>query len=257
MVLPPAPLWAEADPTRLGQILSNLIQNSAKFSRPGDRVTLALRRIDGSAEFSVRDTGAGIDPALLPTLFDPFVQGKRTLARSEGGLGLGLALVKGLTELHGGQVSARSAGIGLGSEFTVRIPALAAPLPEAHPAGPQAPRRPGRRRVLIVDDNQDGADSLAEVVKMLGHSAVVAYDGHSAVERVRSTPLDLVLCDIGLPGMSGYEVARTLRSEGARMPLFALTGYSQAEDVRAALAAGFDGHLAKPVDIADIERLLE
>jgi CheY-like chemotaxis protein len=203
----------------------------------------------------VRDTGSGIDPALLPHVFDAFVQGERGLARTEGGLGLGLALVKGIAELHGGTVAAGSPGTGKGTEFLVRLPLLAA---AAAADGPRAPaRRPGRgRRVLVVDDNPDAARSLAEVVEMLGHAAVVAYDGASALAKALSDRPDAVLCDIGLPGMSGYDVARALRERRDGMQLFAVSGYAQPEDVKKAIAAGFDGHIAKPVDVDDLERLL-
>jgi PAS domain S-box-containing protein len=255
--LPASPIWVEADATRVAQVVGNLVQNASKFSRRGDRIQVSLSAVEGEAELSVRDTGTGIDPLLLPTLFTPFVQGARTIDRSEGGLGLGLALVKGLVELHGGRVSARSAGIGHGSEFIVRLPSL--PLASAATAseGPAvAPPLSSPRTILIVDDNRDGADTLAEVVEMLGHVAVVAYDGESALERIEAKPPDLVLCDVGLPGMSGYEVAKAIRARGGRMPLYALTGYALPDDVKVARLAGFDGHLPKPVEIAMVARLL-
>ena len=253
---PEAEVWADADATRITQVVGNLLHNAAKFSRRGDEVTLSLHAADDEAEISVRDTGAGIDPALLPRIFDAFVQGERTVARSEGGLGLGLALVKGITELHGGRVRGESAGIGKGAAFVVRLPALAAtPIQERlHPA---APRTRGGRRVLVVDDNRDGAESLAEIVELLGHVADVAFDGPSALEKASANRPHVVLCDIGLPGMSGYEVAKALRASGAnQMQLIALSGYAQAEDVKRALEAGFDSHLAKPCDPVWIGRLL-
>ena len=249
-------VWADVDATRLTQVIGNLLHNAAKFTRRGDEVTLSLTTGEGGAEIRVRDTGAGIEPALLPQIFDPFVQGERTLARSEGGLGLGLALVKGITELHGGTVSAGSAGKGRGAEFVVRLPvATAGPAQTSPVAG--AGHAGGRRRVLVVDDNVDAAESLADVVSMLGHAVEVAYDGPSAVEKAGATAPDVVLCDLGLPGMSGYDVARALRAGGARaLQLVAVTGYAQPEDVQRALEAGFDAHVAKPCDAHEIERLL-
>jgi PAS domain S-box-containing protein len=254
-IVPAEKVWVSADATRITQVAGNLLHNAAKFTRGGDEVTLSLRVAGGEAEIRVRDTGSGIDPALLPHVFDAFVQGERGLARTEGGLGLGLALVKGIAELHGGTVAAESPGSGKGTEFVVRLPLLAAAAVEDGPR-PGA-RRPGRgRRVLVVDDNPDAARSLAEVVEMLGHAALVAYDGASALAKALSDRPDAVLCDIGLPGMSGYDVARALRERRDGIQLFAVSGYAQPEDVRKAIAAGFDGHIAKPVDVADLERLL-
>jgi PAS domain S-box-containing protein len=253
---PEEKLWADADPTRVTQVVGNLLHNAAKFTSRGGEVALALRAIDGEAELSVRDTGAGIDPALIPHVFDAFVQGERTLARTEGGLGLGLALVKGIAELHGGRVRAESAGKEQGAEFVVRLPlVVAAGSRDASPAA--AERTRVGRRVLVVDDNADAAESLAEIMMMLGHAVEVAYDGPSAIERARVSPPDVVLCDIGLPGMSGYEVAKALRADGMRgMLLIAVSGYAQSEDVKMAVEAGFDGHVAKPCDPEQIERLL-
>jgi PAS domain S-box-containing protein len=255
-VVPESTVWSDADATRITQILGNLLHNAAKFTTAGDEVTLSVRAAAGEAEIRVRDTGSGIDAALLPTVFDAFVQGERTLARAEGGLGLGLALVRGITELHGGSVRAESGGTGMGAEFVVRFPLVpAALMEERQPAGVQ--RTSQARRVLVVDDNVDAADSLGDVVKMLGHDVDVAYDGPSAVERARANPPDVVLCDVGLPGMSGYDVARVLRaSTKAPQLVFAVSGYAQPEDVRKAVEAGFDGHVAKPCDPAEIERLL-
>jgi PAS domain S-box-containing protein len=251
--VPDEELWADADPTRLAQVIGNLLQNAAKFTQRGDVVTLALRAGEG-AEIIVRDTGAGIDAKLLADIFQPFVQGERTLARTEGGLGLGLALVKGITELHGGRVRVESAGIGEGAEFVVCLPVVG---PATQDALAKAARRAGAgRRVLIVDDNHDAADSMAEVVEMLGHAADVAYDGPTGIEKARANPPDFVLCDIGLPGMSGYELARALRAEAKRAHLVAVTGYAQPEDLKAAFEAGFDHHLAKPTSVDDIEELL-
>jgi PAS domain S-box-containing protein len=255
--LPPAGVWTVADATRITQVVGNLLHNAAKFTRPADLVELSLRVTDGAAEISVRDTGAGIDPALLPHVFDVFVQGDRTLARTEGGLGIGLSLVKGISELHGGAVQALSAGKGKGAEFVVRLPLVTSAVdPRLKVGGPR--RASAIRRVLVVDDNRDGADSLAQIVELFGHVTEVAYDGPSALERARANPPDVVLCDLGLPGMSGFEVARALRASATnRIQLVAVSGYAQPEDAKAALEAGFDRHLAKPASPDDIERLLE
>jgi CheY-like chemotaxis protein/two-component sensor histidine kinase len=248
--------WADADRTRIAQVIGNLLQNAAKFTRHGDTVSLALRAEKGAAEIVVRDTGAGIDPALLPKLFQPFVQGHRTLARTEGGLGLGLSLVKGIAELHGGTVRVESAGKGAGAEFVIRLP-LAASAPTRQPGRASAAREGPQRRVLVVDDNQDAAESLAELVEMLGHSSEVAFDGPTAIAKARACSPDVVLCDIGLPGMSGYEVARAVRGHLAnRVLLVALSGYARPEDLKAAVEAGFDRHVAKPASADAIDELL-
>ncbi|WP_272868091.1 response regulator [Caldimonas tepidiphila] len=193
------------------------------------------------------------------SLFQPFVQLRQSLARTEGGLGLGLSLVKGIAELHGGSVEAASEGPGRGSTFTLRLPLAALPRPSPGdgvvPAAPAAPAR--SRHVLVVDDNRDAARSLAQLLEMMGHRAEVAFDGPEAIERVRAGPPDVVLCDIGLPGMSGYEVAQVLRADvGPRLRLVAVSGYARPEDVHKAREAGFDAHVAKPLDPAEIERLL-
>ena len=254
--LPEAKVWADADATRITQIVGNLLHNAAKFTRRGDEVTLSLQAVEDCAQIRVRDTGAGLDATLLPTVFEPFVQGERTLARTEGGLGLGLALVRGIAELHDGSVRAESAGKGRGADFIVRLPLLEPAVPEDAPcAGTERSR--GHRRVLVVDDNVDAAESLSDIVRMLGHSTEVAYDGPSAIEKARANPPDVVLCDIGLPGMSGYEVAKTLRANGLRgVQLVAVSGYAQPEDVKAAVEAGFDRHIAKPASPEEIERIL-
>jgi PAS domain S-box-containing protein len=255
VVVPAEGIWADADATRITQVIGNLLHNASKFTRGGESVALTLAANGAAAEVRVRDTGAGIDPALLPTIFEAFVQGERTLARTEGGLGLGLALVKGIVELHGGSVRVESGGKGRGAEFVVRLP-LAAATTEARVVAPR-PLQNGARRVLVVDDNADAAETLAEIARMLGHDVDVANDGASALDKARANPPDVVLCDIGLPGMSGYDVARALRaSRGAGMQLIAVTGYAQPEDVRRAVEAGFDAHLAKPANLDVLMKLL-
>ncbi len=256
VVIPGAPVWVAGDATRLAQVVGNLLHNASKFTRSGDEVTLTVDVVGDEARIRVQDTGAGIDPALLPNVFDAFVQADRTLARTQGGLGLGLALVKGIAELHGGTVRAASAGHGKGTEFTVRLP-LAAPADD-HPAPGRGDRHRARsRRVLVVDDNRDAADSLAQLVGILGHDPEVAYDGPAALEKVRAHAPDVVLCDIGLPGMDGYEVARRVRSmTGDEIRLVAVSGYAQPEDVSRAIEAGFDAHVAKPADPEKLQGLL-
>jgi PAS domain S-box-containing protein len=257
--LPDGSVPADVDTTRITQLVGNLLHNAAKFTPRGGEVTLTLTVADGEAVVVVRDTGAGVDPALLPTIFEPFVQADRTLARTEGGLGLGLALVKAIAEMHGGSVHAASAGTGSGAEFTVRLRLLTALEPDTHR---EASARAGARqnvvrRVLVVDDNPDAAESLAEVIRMLGHSVEVAFDARSAIQVAKATRPDMVLCDIGMPGMDGYEVAKALRAAAIDgMQIVAVSGYAQPQDVKKSIEAGFNAHVAKPPDLAEIERLL-
>jgi signal transduction histidine kinase/CheY-like chemotaxis protein len=252
--VPPAAVAAEADPTRVTQVIGNLLSNAVKVTEAGEEITVRLAVTAGAAAISVRDTGSGIDPALLPRVFDPFVQGETSLARTEGGLGLGLALVKAIVELHGGTVRVESAGAGRGAEFEVAFPVTAdpalRPAPEAGARGRRA------RKVLVVDDNVDAAESLADLVRLLGHEVEVAFDGPSAIRSAAASRPDVVLCDIGLPGMDGYAVAQAIRAGGCDGRLVAVTGYAQPEDVQRAAAAGFDGHVPKPPDAAVLERLL-
>jgi CheY-like chemotaxis protein len=258
--LPTPPVWLEGDPVRLAQVVGNLLLNATKYTDTAGRIWLTGERVGGDAVIRVRDTGVGIDADLLPRIFDPFTQADRSLARSQGGLGIGLTVVKYLVEMHGGTVSAHSDGPGQGSEFVIRLPALP-PDPrgegtrpdgeEARPAGPP-------RRVLIVDDNPDAAESAALLLGMLGHEVETAGDGPSALEAVRTFRPEVVLLDIGLPGMSGYDVARALRArpENRALSLVAVTGYGQDEDRRRSAEAGFDRHLVKPVDPTALARLL-
>jgi PAS domain S-box-containing protein len=247
---PDRPLWVEGDPTRLAQVLANLLQNAAKFTPAGGRVEVSVAaESDGRhAAVTVRDTGQGIEPALLPQLFEPLTQADRSLARTPGGLGLGLSLVKGLVELHGGTVTAASGGPGRGAEFTFRLPLAAGPAPSATQAAAPS-RQVARRRVLVVEDNPDTAESLRMLVELWGHEVRVAGTGPDGVEEARRFRPDVVLCDIGLPGLDGYGVARELRrhtaTAGAR--LVAVTGYGTDDDRRRSREAGFDLHLVKPV----------
>jgi PAS domain S-box-containing protein len=250
------PVVVNGDETRLAQVLGNLLHNAAKFTHVGGQVTLGVAEEQGKAVIHVRDTGTGMAPEVLPTIFQPFAQGKQTLARSEGGLGLGLALVKGLVELHGGSVSAASDGLGKGATFTITLP--------LDVTAARVPARPGLgvsaspRRVLVIEDNHDAANSLREVLELDDHVVEVAYSGRDGIEKARAFRPDVVLCDIGLPEMDGYEVARTMRADPdlGRIGLVALSGYAQPEDVAMAKEVGFDAHLAKPPSIDALERAL-
>ena len=249
------PLRLMADRTRLAQVVGNLLENAAKFTDPeGEvRVFVSAEPATRRAVIRVADTGIGITEDLLSRLFVPFTQADRSLDRTKGGLGLGLALVKRLVELHGGEVTAHSDGAGRGAQLTVRLPLAEelSPAPEAA-KGP-APRR--SRRVLIVDDNLDGADSLREALELSGHQVAVARDGPEGLVRARERLPEIVLCDIGLPGMDGYEVARAFRSDPglASIALIALSGYALPEDLERAREAGFERHIAKPPRMAELD----
>ena len=253
-----APVLVDADWNRLAQVIGNLLQNAAKFTPPGGRVTVALSNDEqaGRAILRVSDTGVGMSGEMLERAFQPFVQADATLDRSKGGLGLGLALVKGLVELHGGGVAARSAGPGLGSEFVIWLPLDTAERVRVTEA--PAIAMDSGRRILVIEDNVDAADMLREVLELDHHDVAVAYDGPAGLRLARQFRPDVVLCDIGLPGMSGYDVARLLRAEpllsGAY--LVALSGYASPEDLRRAADAGFERHLAKPATVEKIEDLL-
>ena len=236
-----------------------MLNNAAKYTDPGGRIALVVGREGEHAVFCVRDNGLGITSDLLPRVFDLFTQGARSLDRSQGGLGLGLTLVKSLVELHGGTVQATSAGPGQGSEFVVRLPAGACPPPP--PAAPAAGDGATTRRslrIVVVDDNVDAADSLTALLKLEGHHVRTAYDGLAALRAVREECPEVVLLDIGLPDMDGYQVARSLRQEPGREPvmLVALTGYGQQEDRRRAQEVGFDKHLVKPVTLEVLRAIL-
>jgi signal transduction histidine kinase len=251
----PDPVWLFADATRLTQAVANLLDNAARYTEPGGEVTLEACRDGDDAVVQVRDTGIGLSPEVLPRLFVPFAQFARERFRTEGGLGVGLALVRSVAELHGGSATAHSDGPGKGSTFTLRLPAL--------PAGPDSGPRPAVRRgdtpadgtplpvrrVLIVEDNGPAAEALAGFLRLVGYEVVVAPDGEAGLGKANEWHPDAVVCDIGLPGMDGYDVARELRRQpvGPRL-LLAVTGYSQPEDRRRALEAGFDRHFTKPVD---------
>jgi len=244
--LPVEPVWVDGDPTRLSQVVGNLLGNAAKFTQPAGHVEVTLSSEGGEAVLEVADDGEGFDPALKSHLFEPFAQADRSLDRSGGGLGLGLALVKGTVTLHGGTVDAHSDGPGLGARFTVRLPLWVRPdagVPAQREAAPAA-----GCGVLVVEDNRDVADSLCRVLEAMGYRTAVAYDGPGAIAEARRRFPQIVLCDIGLPGMDGYAVARELRGDPCTSSayLVAVTGYAQPEDRRRATSAGFDAHVAKP-----------
>jgi signal transduction histidine kinase len=258
---PLAPILLEADPTRLEQILCNLLSNAAKYTPGPGTIDLSITRDGSQAVIRIRDDGIGIRPDMLDRIFELFTQSDRLPDRVQDGLGIGLTLVRSLTELHGGTVTAASAGPGHGSEFVVRLPCLPPHERPGSPAGEAVATAAGarRRRVLVVDDNADSAESLALLLQMEGHDVRMAYDGPSALAIAREHRPELVLLDIGLPaGMDGYEVAQRMRPEPGlkRAVIVAVTGFGQEADRRRAADAGFDAHLVKPVDMQQLWRLL-
>ncbi len=255
---PGAAIWVEADPTRLAQIVGNLLHNAVKFTPRGGRVTVEVASDpNAAATITVRDTGLGMDPRMIESLFQPFAQAERGLERSYGGLGLGLALVKGLVSLHKGSIVASSPGKGQGSEFKISLPmAQVAPAAEAErPA--EAPSE--GRRILVIEDNVDAAETMRLLLEMEGHTVEVAHDGRSALEAARKSHPEVIFCDIGLPhGMDGYQFAELFRGDPAMQPaeLIAVTGYGAEDDKRRASRAGFDLHLTKPVAPGEMARIL-
>ena len=262
MQLPTESVWIDGDLTRLAQVVSNLLNNAAKYTPAGGRIELSAQ-VDGPyAVICVTDNGTGISTDMLPRVFDLFAQVDHTLARAQGGLGIGLSLVKKLVELHGGDIRAESRGLGQGSRFTVRLPLAAGTTADdgAVPTSPTSRSAPSDApcRVLVCDDNIDGAESLALMLGLLGHEVRTVHDGPAALATVRNWRPDAVLLDIGLPGMSGYEVARQMRSDPQLrgLLLVAVTGWGTQDDQRRSAAAGFDQHLTKPVEATALESLL-
>jgi signal transduction histidine kinase/DNA-binding response OmpR family regulator len=258
--LPTDPVWVTADKARFAQVLSNVLNNAAKYTGEGGKILLTVGRDGEEAIFRVRDTGIGIPSEMLTEVFDLFTQVDRSLDRSQGGLGIGLTLVRRLVELHGGVVQALSDGPGRGSEFILRLPAIARVQAEtSDPVGRDLRERSLPCRVLIVDDNADSARSLARLLQISGHDVSMAHDGPTALHQFESVDPEFVLLDIGLPGMDGYEVARTIRerADSTRTVLVALTGYGREEDRRRSREAGFDHHLVKPVEFDTVLSLLE
>jgi CheY-like chemotaxis protein len=260
VTLPAEPIWLAADPVRLAQVFANLLNNAAKYTEEGGRLRLHAELQGTGVVVSVADSGIGITAEMLPRIFEIFSQAKPALVRSQGGLGIGLSLVKGLVELHGGMIEVRSDGPGQGSEFVVRLPnARTTPVEEPPRPGQDEENRPVcKRRVLIVDDNRDSADSLAMLLNVAGHEVGTAYDGEQALETAEALRPDVILLDIGMPKLNGYEVCRRIREQpwGQGTFLIALTGWGQEEDRRRTEEAGFDHHMVKPVDPAVLMRIL-
>jgi len=256
--LAPEPLVVSADAVRLGQILANLLHNAAKYTDPGGRIDVRLARESNEAVVTVADNGIGISPATLHSVFDLFTQAPVALSRAQGGMGIGLTLVRALAQLHGGSVSAHSDGIGKGSRFTVRLPLAASARDGAARTPPTVAHATARPvRMLVVDDNADAADSLAEVVRSMGHHAEVSYSGLTALQIAADGRFDLVMLDIGLPEIDGYEVARRLRRIlGPSTRIVAVTGYGAEEDRRRSREAGFDDHVVKPMMPETLSRIL-
>ena len=261
VVVPDEPIFVDGDAARLAQVVSNLLNNSAKYTHRGGHVRLTVGREDGTAVVSVKDDGIGIPPAMLGRVFEMFTQVDRTLEKTTGGLGIGLSLVKGLMEMHGGTIEAKSDGEGMGSEFVVRLPVVTPVV-----AGPDRPdgqtsegAPPALRRILVVDDNQDAAISLAMMLNIMGNETQTAHDGLQALDVAAQFRPDVVLMDIGMPKLNGYEAARRIREQtwGQGMVLVALTGWGQDEDKRKSHEAGFDAHLVKPVDPTALDKLLK
>jgi signal transduction histidine kinase len=257
--VPAAGLRVDGDPVRLAQVLANLLTNAARYTEPGGSVSLRAARDGQEVVITVKDSGMGIAPELLPRIFDLFVQGGRSTDRKEGGLGLGLALVKSLVALHGGSAVARSDGPGSGSEFEIRLPATRAAERTAEaPAAPPAKGQVTAKRVLVVDDNEDSADLLSEMLQWVGHEVAVAHDGPSALALIDRFAPEVAVLDIGLPVMDGYELGKRLHElpRGAECRLIALSGYGQDRDRARSRAAGFEAHLVKPVDAQRLLRVI-
>jgi CheY-like chemotaxis protein len=247
----------EGDRLRLEQIVGNLIGNAIKYTPRGGLVRAEVAPVGGTARLAVTDSGIGIAPEMLPRVFELFAQADVTLDRTGGGLGLGLTLVRSLTRLHGGEVEARSAGLGKGSEFVVSLPLVMQPEPSTRVASDRRPGDGKPRRVVLVEDSEDVRDLFAEALRSCGHVVASAGDGPSGVERIVAERPDVAFIDVGLPGFDGYEVARRVRAAlGTGVELVAMTGYGQDDDRTRAADAGFDRHLVKPVDIRRVEAIV-
>lgn len=255
--LPEEPLLLDGDPVRLTQVFANLLNNAAKYTEAGGEIRLTAQYQDGETVVSIRDTGIGIPTEALPRVFDLFTQVDRSAGRAQGGLGIGLALVRSLVQLHGGSVESHSAGPGQGSEFIVHLPLAAAQSADESAKNRQAALRPSLRS-LVVDDNRDAADSLGMLLRFLGAEAHIVYDGPAALAALDVFQPAVVLLDLGMPGMDGFEVARRIRQQPRfqHVRLIALTGWSQEEDRHRTRMAGFDHHLTKPADLDVLQALL-
>ena len=255
--VPPGPIYVDADTTRLAQVFSNLLNNAAKYTERGGRVRLSVQQHGNEVTVAVRDNGIGIPAHMLPHVFEMFTQVDRNLERSQGGLGIGLSIVKRLVEMHGGGVEVKSDGHGMGSEFAVRLPVVLSvvqpQVDDTEPTGPSS-----RRRILVVDDNRDAAMSLAMMLQLMGNETKTAHDGLEALDVAAVYRPDLMLLDIGMPRLNGYDTAKQIRQQpwGKRIVLVALTGWGQDEDRRKSQDAGFDSHMVKPIEPAALEKLL-
>ena len=259
VAFPAQSMVVDGDQTRLVQIFSNLLHNAAKYTPEGGSIRFSAGEAAGAVEVRVTDNGSGIAADVLPHVFDLFTQEGRSLDHAQGGLGIGLTVVRSLVELHGGTVSAISPGLGLGSEFSVVIPLMTNPPLEIPAMSGEPLEAPGLSlRIALIDDNVDANDSLNAVLEVMGHDVSTAFDGKVGFELIRDTHPQLVVCDIGLPGMDGYEIITRLREtvKGPLPHMIALTGYGQPEDRARGLAAGFDHHLTKPVDVEELLRLI-
>ncbi|MCE9554781.1 MAG: response regulator [Planctomycetes bacterium] len=256
--LPPMPIEIQADPIRLTQVVANLLNNAAKYTDKGGRIRLSVAFANDQLVLRVSDTGIGLTPDMQQHVFDLFTQADQSPERTQGGLGIGLTLVRSLVEMHGGRVEVSSAGPGRGSEFTVRLPAKLHRRDEASPPTIAEPSGPVPLRVLVVDDNKAAATMVSRLLQAKGQTVEIAYDGPAALEAARQFHPDVVLLDIGLPGISGYEVARELRRQpnGNRLLLVAVTGYGQQEDRQRSQEAGFDVHLVKPLSLDELQRVI-
>jgi PAS domain S-box-containing protein len=248
------PTWVDGDQSRVEQIVMNLLSNAIKYTPEGGAISIAVKGDGQTARIHVADTGAGIPAHMIERIFDLFVQGERTLDRSEGGLGIGLTLVRRLVELHGGRIDASSAGVGRGSAFVVELPQI--PEPRAVPQTPEAPKATGGRRILIVEDNKDSREMLRVLLELGGHEVHEASDGPGGLEALGRVRPDVALVDVGLPGFDGYELARRARAGGQQLLLVALTGYGLPEDHRRSREAGFDAHLVKPVEARALQAVI-
>jgi signal transduction histidine kinase/ActR/RegA family two-component response regulator len=251
----PPGIVVDGDPARLAQVFANLLDNAAKYTRRGGHLRIRATASEGAVAVAVRDDGQGIEPALLPHVFEAFVQGPQGRDRAGGGLGVGLAVARSLVSMHGGEIRAESAGRGCGATFTVELPRLPAPQAPRRRTGALACVDALPARLLLVDDNQDAVDLLAVSLTELGHDVRAAYDPRSALALAREHPPDIALLDIGLPGMDGYELATALRAQHPEAPpgLIAISGYGQPADRSRSAAAGFSAHLVKPVDLAALQ----
>ena len=256
--LPDEPIYLNADPARLAQVFGNLLNNSSKYTQPNGSISISARRIGEEAVVTVKDDGAGIPGNKLDSIFDMFTQVDRTAERSQGGLGIGLTLVKRLVEMHGGSIEAKSEGEGKGSEFVVHLPILKTAPHVELPKAPFETEAEPTRRIVIVDDNRDSADSLATLLQITGNETYLAHDGIEAIEVIEKHRPEVVLLDIGLPKLNGHEVCRRVRRQpwGKDIVMIALTGWGQDEDRRQSEEAGFNGHLVKPVDYDKLLKLL-